>query len=106
MVRPGIISCHQLVSKLSRSHPLHLACKCRVDYSLCLLILGFVVTLAGQGSTYCLMGRLQRRSIVIIAMALLMLLAALTMYYESIVVFLDALHQHRLLERGHICTQQ
>ena len=63
------------------------ACKCSVDYSLALLILGFVVTLAGQSSTYWLMGRLQRRSIVIIAMALLMLLAALTMCYESIVVF-------------------
>ena len=82
------------------------ACKCSVDYSLALLILGFVVTLAGQSSTYWLMGRLQRRSIVIIAMALLMLLAALTMYYESIVVFLDALHEHRLSERGQICTEK
>ena len=82
------------------------ASKCRVDYSLALLALGFLVTLAGQGSTYWLMARLQRRSIVIIAMALLMLLAALTMYYESIVVFLVALHEHKLSERGHICAQK
>ena len=83
-----------------------IAFKCRVDYSLALLSLGFVVTLAGQGSTYWLMSKLQRRSIVIIAMALLMLLAALTMYYESIVVFLDALHEHRLSERGHVCASK
>ena len=79
---------------------------CRVDYSLALLILGFVVTLIGQGSTYWLMARVQRRSIVIIAMASLMLLATVTMYYESVVTFLDALHQHRLSERGHICTEK
>lgn len=80
--------------------------QCRVDYSLALLALGFVVTLVGQGSTYWLMGKLQRRSVVIIAMASLMLLATVTMYYESTVTFLDALHEHTLSERGHICTQQ
>ena len=79
---------------------------CRADYAVALLLLGFVVSLAGQGSTYWLMSRLQRRSIVIIAMASLMLLATAVMYYESIVTFLYALHHHTLTERGHICTQR
>ena len=68
--------------------------------------MGFVVTLAGQGSTYWLMSKLQRRSIVIIAMAGLMLLATAIMYYESLTVFLHALHTHTLSERGYICTQR
>lgn len=76
------------------------------DYAVALLLLGFVVTLAGQGSTYWLMSRLQRRSIVIIAMASLMLLATAVMYYESIITFLYALHHHTLTERGHICTHR
>lgn len=79
---------------------------CRADYAVALLLLGFVVTLAGQGSTYWLMSRLQRRSIVIIAMASLMLLATAVMYYESVVTFLYALHHHTLTERGHICTHR
>ena len=79
---------------------------CRADYAVALLLLGFVVTLAGQGSTYWLMSRLQRRSIVIIAMASLMLLATAVMYYESIITFLYALHHHTLTERGHICTHR
>ncbi|KAL0052077.1 hypothetical protein WJX82_007509 [Trebouxia sp. C0006] len=78
----------------------------KADYAVALLLLGFVVSLAGQGSTYWLMSRLQRRSIVIIAMASLMLLATAVMYYESIVTFLYALHHHTLTERGHICTQR
>lgn len=76
------------------------------DYAVALLLLGFVVTLAGQGSTYWLMSRLQRRSIVIIAMASLMLVASMVMYYESVVTFLDALHHHTLSQRGHICTSR
>lgn len=76
------------------------------DYAVALLLLGFVVTLAGQGSTYWLMSRLQRRSIVIIAMASLMLLATAVMYYESIITFLYALHHQTLTERGHICTHR
>ncbi len=79
---------------------------CRADYAIALLLLGFAVTLAGQGSTYWLMSRLQRRSIVIIAMASLMLLATAVMYYESIITFLYALHHHTLTERGHICTHR
>jgi len=79
---------------------------CRADYAVALLLLGFVVTLAGQGSTYWLMSRLQRRSIVIIAMASLMLLATAVMYYESVITFLDALHHHTLTERGHVCTHR
>ena len=71
-----------------------------------MFVLGFLVTLAGQGSTYWLMSRLQRRSIVIIAMAGLMLLATVVMYYESIVSFLEALHHHTLTQRGYICTQR
>ena len=81
-------------------------CDFRIDYSLAVLILGFVVTLVGQGSTYWLMSKLHRRSVVIIAMAALMLLATVTMYYEGTVTFLSALHEHRLSERGHICTQK
>ncbi|KAA6416576.1 MAG: hypothetical protein FRX49_13449, partial [Trebouxia sp. A1-2] len=76
------------------------------DYAVALLLLGFVVTLAGQGSTYWLMSRLQRRSVVIIAMASLMLLATAVMYYESIITFLNALHHHTLTERGHVCTHR
>ena len=64
-----------------------------------------MVTLAGQGSTYWLMSKLQRRSIVIIAMASLMVLATTVMYYESIATFLDALHHHTLTQRGYICTR-
>ena len=79
---------------------------CRADYAVALLLLGFVVTLAGQGSTYWLMSRLQRRSVVIIAMASLMLLATAVMYYESIITFLNALHHHTLTERGHVCTHR
>ncbi len=79
---------------------------CRADYAVALLLLGFVVTLAGQGSMYWLMSRLQRRSIVIIAMASLMLLATAVMYYESIITFLYALHHHTLTKRGHICTHR
>lgn len=79
---------------------------CRADYAISVFVLGFLVTLAGQGSTYWLMSRLQRRSIVIIAMAGLMLLATVVMYYETVVSFLGALHHHALTERGHICTQR
>ncbi len=60
---------------------------CRADYAVALLLLGSVVTLAGQGSTYWLMSRLQRRSVVKSAMVSLMLLATAVMYYESIITF-------------------
>lgn len=79
---------------------------CRAEYAISVFVLGFLVTLAGQGSIYWLMSRLQRRSIVIIAMAGLMLLATVMMYYKSIVSFLWALHHHTLTKRGYICSHR
>jgi uncharacterized membrane protein YfcA len=46
------------------------------DYAAALLALGFVATLAGQAASARLVAALQRRSVIIFAMALLMSLAS------------------------------
>lgn len=53
-----------------------------VDYAQALLLLGFVVTLAGQLVATHLVRVLKRRSVIVFAMGLLMLLASVAAVYQ------------------------
>ena len=63
-----------------------------------------VVIAAAQVTCYWLMRALNRRSVVVIAMALLMLISMGIIYYEAVVSTIDAVQDHRLLDFGTICV--
>lgn len=59
-----------------------------------------------QVACYWLMRMLNRRSVVVIAMALLMLISMAIIYYEAVVATISAIQDHRLLDFGTICVGQ
>jgi hypothetical protein len=62
------------------------------------------MTTAAQVTCYWLMRALNRRSVVVIAMALLMLISMGIIYYEAVVSTISAVQDHRLLDFGTICV--
>ena len=50
------------------------------------------------------MNRLNRRSVIVIAMALLMLVSMIIISYEAIVTTIGAIRDHTLLNFGRICV--
>lgn len=52
------------------------------DYAALMMLTGFLVTVAGQMMTYHMIETLGRRSVVVVAMAVLLTMGALIMVYE------------------------
>lgn len=63
------------------------------DYGVVLMMTGFAVTFAGQMFTYYIIEALGRRSIIIIAMALLLTMGCSVMAYESVAAFAEAMKE-------------
>ncbi len=57
-----------------------------------------------QVACHWLMKRLNRRSVIIISMALLMLVSMVIIYYEAILSTVNAIRDHTLLRFGRICV--
>ena len=57
-----------------------------------------------QVACYMLMRALGRRSVIVFAMAALMVLSLAVTIYESVVGIEMAIHNHRLWRFGHICS--
>lgn len=77
------------------------------DYAVALLLLGFVVTLLGQLCTMKLVKALGRRSVIIFAMSLLMLLATGAASYQTYVA-VDAVSSEgqRWWNWGSVCQHR
>ena len=75
----------------------------RWDYGSALFLVGLLATLAGQLMTHWLMRALRRQSVIIFAMACLMVIACVTMYYESFILLRHAMQEKSFLEHGRIC---
>ncbi|BDA43515.1 probable sulfite exporter TauE/SafE family protein 3 [Coccomyxa sp. Obi] len=73
------------------------------DYGLATFLVGLIFTLIGQVACYWLMKALNRRSIIVIAMALLMLISMGIIYYEAVISTISAVQDHRLWDFGTIC---
>eukprot|EP00884_Botryococcus_braunii_P020092 jgi/Botrbrau1/6767/Bobra.0057s0003.1 len=73
------------------------------DYAGAVFAIGVLATLAGQVSTHWLVSHLNRRSIIIIAMAVLMALSMVMSYYEAGVLWLAAIRDHALDQFHSIC---
>ena len=56
-----------------------------------------------QAACYWLMRALQRRSVVIFAMALLMVISMIIIYYEAVLSVISSVKEHRLAHFGGIC---
>ncbi|EIE22493.1 hypothetical protein COCSUDRAFT_47913 [Coccomyxa subellipsoidea C-169] len=76
------------------------------DYGLATFLVGLIFTMVGQVTCYWLMKALDRRSVVVIAMALLMVISMVIIYYEAVVSTIAAVQDHRLLDFGTICVGQ
>ena len=57
-----------------------------------------------QAACYWLMRALKRRSIVIFAMALLMVISMVIIYYEAVLNTITSVREHRLGNFGGICS--
>lgn len=77
----------------------------RHDYAVACFLMGLVVTLLGQTACWWLVRRLHRRSIIVFAMAGLMLLALAVVCYAAVLSTLSAAHEHRLADWGNICAR-
>jgi uncharacterized membrane protein YfcA len=75
------------------------------DYAQALLLLGLVVTLAGQLVATHLVRVLKRRSIIIFAMSLLMLLASVAAVYQMGLSTTAAFQQPPMWRWGTICQR-
>ena len=76
----------------------------RYDYGVALFGIGLVATFVGQTGAHALMRHMQRRSVIIGAMASLMLLSTVVMYGEAAARIHAALHEQALWKFGDICT--
>ncbi|KAK9809348.1 hypothetical protein WJX73_008057 [Symbiochloris irregularis] len=74
-----------------------------VDYAVAVFVLGLVVTLAGQTACWWLVQRLGRRSIIIFAMAGLMLMSFGFICYTGTLSTLKAVHEDTLWHFSNIC---
>jgi hypothetical protein len=72
------------------------------DYGALMIATGFVVTVAGQKMTHHIIKTFGRRSIVVVALAVLLSAGALIMIYEIFPVFLDAA-KHGWFHVSRIC---
>jgi hypothetical protein len=77
-----------------------------MDYAQALLLLGFVVTLAGQLVSTHLVRVLQRRSIIIFAMGLLMLLASVAAVLQMGLSTREAFEHPPMWKWGSICKHR
>ena len=57
-----------------------------------------------QVACFWLMKHLNRRSVIVIAMALLMLISMVIIYYEAVASTLDSIRDRRLFDFGDICA--
>lgn len=76
------------------------------DYAQALLLLGFVVTLAGQLVSTHLVKVLKRRSIIVFAMGLLMLLASVAAIYQMGLSTATAYQHPPMWKWGSICQHR
>jgi len=75
-----------------------------LQYGAALALVGFFSTLGGQGTTHYLMARLQRRSIIIFIMAVLLMSSTVTMYFSAAVRLSSVVHEpDEALAFGSIC---
>jgi uncharacterized membrane protein YfcA len=74
------------------------------DYGLLMIITGFVITVLGQTLTYHMIDKLGRRSVVVIAMALLLTMGAVIMVYEIFPALSEA-HTVGYFHVSHICKR-
>lgn len=73
------------------------------DYAALMIVTGFVVTAAGQMLTYRVIAKLGRRSIIVVAMAMLLTAGAVIMGYEAVAAVLRAYPNH-FLDHDTICS--
>jgi hypothetical protein len=57
-----------------------------------------------QVACFWVMQRLNRRSIIVIAMAVLMLISSVVIYYEALESTIEAIRAHSLFNFGKICV--
>ncbi|CAK0781249.1 hypothetical protein CVIRNUC_005324 [Coccomyxa viridis] len=74
-----------------------------MDYAVLTFLVGLTFTIIGQAACYWLMRALQRRSVVIFAMALLMVISMVIIYYEAVLSVISSAKEHRLAHFGGIC---
>jgi hypothetical protein len=72
------------------------------DYAVLMIVAAFIVTTGGQLLTFRIIAQLGRRSIVIIAMGILLTLGAVIMGIES-GIYVKGAYPHSFLEHGSIC---
>jgi MFS family permease len=72
------------------------------DYAALMFVTGFLITIAGQLLTYHVIAKLGRRSVIIIAMAMLLSVGAIIMGYESVTTMLQA-YPDKYLTHTSIC---
>ena len=73
------------------------------DYATLMIVAGFLVTTAGQLLTYQIIAKLGRRSIIVVAMAVLLSAGAVIMGYEAVAAVLRA-YPNRYLVHDTICS--
>lgn len=73
------------------------------DYGLALACVGFGVTLAGQLAMHRLMKTLKRRSVIVFAMAAMLVLSAAAVGAQAFYAVFEAARGHTLGLWGHIC---
>ena len=78
----------------------------RQDYATAAFLLGLVVTLVGQTVCWWLVQRLGRRSIIVFAMAGLLLMALTIITYSAGLSTLRAVRAHTLLQFSSICATE
>lgn len=72
------------------------------DYAALMILTGFVVTVLGQMWTYHMIEKLGRRSVVVVAMAVLLSMGALIMVYEIFPAISQA-YTNGFFPASHIC---
>lgn len=72
------------------------------DYAALMMLTGFIVTVVGQKMTYHMIEQLGRRSVVVLAMAVLLTMGSAIMVYE-IFPALAAAHVAGYFHVSHIC---
>ena len=68
------------------------------------MFMGFAVTMAGQMLTYSIIHHLGRRSVIIFAMASLLALGCIIMWYETFLAILEASHEG-FFEVSRLCAR-
>jgi len=75
-----------------------------LNYAAAVFIVGIVFTMLGQVACYMLMRALGRRSVIVFAMAALMVLSVAVTIYESVIGIISATQHHHLWRFGHLCS--